>query len=272
MRILVPQSGFEPQLRQWKHQDLSTGLPGNFLWVSFFKMCKELISKPDSFISASSIPYPFVWCRQVRASLGKGYTHVTCSRIRMLLSLKEGRSERLQTPTPAWAGADSSRWSSCEERRACSPEWGPSKPSGWDSAGEGAERGARKPEGLLVCVPTAGGNGVDFKPSSRGMGSLGSSSYRDDGDIHEVADHGPTESGHLVSTHSLLSFGWSSGLISSCGKTLAFWYAWKSVGSWSNCGAARVLPPLPSPASEAAHLAAFCLGRWNGGSRWVSYF
>lgn len=44
-------------------------------------------------------------------------------------------------------------------------------------------------------VPTAGGNGVDFKPSGRRMGSLGSSSYRDDGNIHEVADPGPTESG-----------------------------------------------------------------------------
>lgn len=66
-----------------------------------------------------------------------------------------------------------------------------------------------------------GGHGVDFKPSSRGMGSLGSSLNRDDGNIHEAADPGPMESGHSVSTHSLLlSFGRSSGLISSCDKTL----------------------------------------------------
>ena len=72
------------------------------------------------------------------------------------------------------------------------------------------------------CVCPQGGHGVDFKPSSRGRGSLGSSLNRDDGNIHKVADPGPMESGHSVSTHSLLlSFGRSSGLISLCDKTLA---------------------------------------------------
>ena len=72
--------------------------------------------------------------------------------------------------------------------------------------------------GAGVCAHR-GGHGVDFKC---GMGSLGSSLNRDDGNIHEAADPGPMESGHSVSSHSLLlSFGWSSGLISSCDKTLA---------------------------------------------------
>ena len=160
LRILVPQPGLEPQPCQWKHRDLSTGLPGNFLWVSFFNV--QGVNFQTWFFYLC-IFYPISLCL-MQASEGISWkrmqTCVTCSRIRMLLSLKEGRSERLQTPTPAWASADSSCWSSCEKRRACSPEWGPSKPSSQDSAGEGAERGTRKLEWGLVCVPTGVGMGL----------------------------------------------------------------------------------------------------------------
>ena len=36
LRILVPQPGIEPGLLQWKHQVLTTGLPGNSLLFFFF--------------------------------------------------------------------------------------------------------------------------------------------------------------------------------------------------------------------------------------------